>query len=240
MKRSGFSKPGKPLERKAPMARGTSTLRATKPIEAKPPKGPRPKKCGNRACRAPYVPDPKQLFKKWCSQECCEVLIQEKITKQRTARESAERAKRKKETAETKAKMEAMQPPKWWLARAKKRFHEYVRCRDEGKPCASCDTILRVLGRPGGDYDAGHFRSVGSSKHLEFDERNVFGQCKHCNDHMKGNPQEYERRLRILKGDAFVDELLADQAPRHFKIDDFQRIYDHYSALLKELRKSRA
>lgn len=34
MKRSGFSKPGKPLERKAPMARGTSTLRTTKPLQA--------------------------------------------------------------------------------------------------------------------------------------------------------------------------------------------------------------
>jgi len=78
---------------------------------------------------------------------------------------------------------------------------------------------------------------VGSAKHLEFDERNVWGQCKHCNDRLTGNPQEYERRLRILKGDAFVDDLLADQTPRHYKAADYQAIEAHYKARLAELKK---
>lgn len=198
--------------------------------EPKPAKGPKPKKCANKACRAPYVPDPKHPFIVWCSPECATVIAADRIAKQRAARE-------RKERAETKKKLEAMKPAKWWKAKAKKAFHAYVRARDEGKPCASCDTILMKLGRAGGDYDAGHFRSVGSAKHLEFDERNVWGQCKHCNDYMKANPQEYERRLRILKGDSFVDELLADQAPRHLKINDFQRIEEHYAAMLRQLKK---
>jgi hypothetical protein len=57
---------------------------------------------------------------------------------------------------------------------------------------------------------------------------------------MASNPQEYERRLRLLKGDAFVDELLADDEPRHLKIADYQRIEATYKAKLAELRKEAA
>lgn len=217
------------IQRKIPMQRTAFKRAEQKPAAGKP----KAKKCANRACRAPYVPDPKQPWKNWCSDDCALVIALDKIAKQKAAKE-------RKERAETKAKLEGMQPAKYWKAKAKKAFHAFVRVRDAGKQCASCDTILLRLGRAGGDYDAGHFRSVGSAKHLEFDERNVWGQCKHCNDHMKGNPQEYERRLRIRKGDSFVDELLADQAPRHLKINDYQRIETDYKARLRELQKGSA
>lgn len=152
---------------------------------------------------------------------------------------AAEEAAKVDRAVDRKRKQE-MQPKKYWTARAKKALHAYIRARDEGKPCISCDTILRNTGRPGGDYDAGHFRSVGSAKHLEMVEENIFGQCKHCNDYKASNAQEYERRLRILRGDEYVDRLLADNEPRHLKIEDYQQIEATYKQKLKELQKERA
>lgn len=195
--------------------------------EPKPAKGPKLKKCA--ICRAPF--QPRSMTHKACGPDCSQTLMErDKRIKQSKAQ--------RQERAEDKAKLEAMKPAKWWKSKAKTAMHLYVRTRDAGKPCASCDTILLQLGRPGGDYDAGHFRSVGSAKHLEFDERNVFGQCKHCNDHLKGNQLEYERRLRLLKGDKFVDELRADNAGRHYKIADYQEIEQYYKAKLLILKET--
>lgn len=187
------------------------------------------RKCAVKSCRKQFAPA--KPFETWCSPECGAAVGLAKLEKQKEA-------EARKDRRETKRKLEGMKPPKWWKSKAKTAFHEYVRAIAEGHSCISCDTILLKLGRPGGDYDAGHFRSVGSAKHLEFDERNVWGQCKHCNDYLKGNQLEYERRLRMLKGDAFVDELLADQAPRHYKIADYQRIEATYKAKLRELKAS--
>src|SRR4051812_20738631 len=92
------------------------------------------------------------------------------------------KAAKKAEHADDQKRKVALRSRKWYLATLKTAMHAFVRARDEGKQCASCDKILIKLGRPGGDYDAGHFRSVGSAAHLRFDERNIWGQCKHCND----------------------------------------------------------
>ena len=163
---------------------------------------------------------------KCCSQSCAETLvIVDKARKLRIDRQAG---------------LIKLKPPKWWKAKAKKAMHLFVRTRDEGKQCASCDTVLLKLGRMGGDYDAGHLRSVGSAKHLEFDERNVWSQCKYCNDKLHGNEREYERRLRLKMGDDYVDGLMADNTNRHLKIHDFQAIEAHYKAALKTLKKDAA
>jgi hypothetical protein len=186
----------------------------------------KPKRC--KVCRGEYVPrTPMQAV---CGIQCAKIAGQAKTAKQKA---DAAKAERKAD----KAKLIALKPRKWWLAKAKKALHAFIRARDEGKPCISCDTILRNTGRPGGDYDAGHFRSVGSAKHMELVEENIFGQCKHCNDFLASNAQEYERRLRIRMGDAHVDALKADNEPRHYSIEDFQQIEATYKAKLKQLQK---
>lgn len=201
-----------------------------------PIKGPRTKKCAVKTCRAPFVPEKTVIT--WCSPECGHAIAVAKLAKQKTAQARASRKAVRDDKAETKKKLDAMRPRKWFLAKAKTALHAYIRARDEGKPCISCDTILLKLGRPGGDYDAGHFRSVGSAKHLQFEEGNIFGQCKHCNDHLKGNQLEYERRLRILKGDAYVDAIKADNDARHLTIHDFLQIEATYTAKLRALKEA--
>lgn len=182
----------------------------------------RTKKCS--MCRTPF--EPRSAWAKVCSPECS------------IAHVAAEKAR--KDRKERQEGLIALKPAKWWKAKAKKAMHLFVRTRDEGKQCASCDTVLVKLGRVGGDYDAGHLRTVGSSKHLEFDERNVWGQCKYCNDRLHGNEREYERRLRIKMGDEYVDGLMADDTPRHYKIHDFQAIEAFYKNELKQLIKEKS
>jgi len=219
------------LSRKTPLARTPfkpKPVASGKPApEPKPPKGPRRKLC--KHCKTPFTPF--RALEAWCSPDCGAEVAK--------ARLAAQKAKaQRQERAETKAKLITMKPRKWWVAKAKKAMHLFVRTRDEGKPCCSCDTILVKAGSMGGDYDAGHLRSVALAKHLEFDPRNVWGQCKSCNGTLKrGNIYEYERRLRIKIGDAEVDALMADNAERHLKIADFQEIEAYYKTKLKELKK---
>ena len=116
-------------------------------------------------------------------------------------------------------------------------FRAWVRARDEGKPCISCDKPLIKTGKIGGDYDAGHYRSVGSAKHLEFDERNVHGQCKYCNDQLKSNPQGYRPRLIDRIGIDAVLALESDHEPRKYSKDDLREMKAHYIAKRKALIK---
>lgn len=124
--------------------------------------------------------------------------------------------------------------------RAKTAFHAYVRARDEGKECISCETILVKLGRVGGDYDAGHRRSVGSARHLEFDERNVHGQCKYCNSRLAGNPDGYNAKLPSRIGQEEFDALMVDESPRNLRKEDYQEIEAIYKRKLKELNNGRS
>lgn len=196
-----------------------------KPKVAKPSPGPRKRLCQH--CKSPFQPF--RLLEAWCSPECGAEVAKARLAKQRAKQQKAERAA-------DKAKMITLRPRKWWVAKAKKAMHLYVRTRDHGKPCCSCDTVLINTGKLGGDYDAGHLRSVGSAKHLEFDPRNVWGQCKDCNMRLHGNEREYERRLRLKEGDAMVDSLMADNDDRHLKNADLQEIEAYYKLKLKELQ----
>lgn len=208
------------------------------PSEPKPAKGPRTRKCSAKGCMHRVVPDPLEPRVTWCSEDCAVTIALDAMAARKAKLERATRAAKKVERAEDRKRKIALQPRKWYVATLKTAMHAYVRARDEGKQCASCDTVLIRLGRIGGDYDAGHFRSVGSAAHLRFDERNIWGQCKHCNDAKTGNPHEYERRLRLRKGDQFVDELLADQAPRKYTITDLEAMTAHYRAKLKQLKEA--
>lgn len=61
-------------------------------------------------------------------------------------------------------------------------FSQYIRDRDMGKPCISCDIILEL-----GAIQAGHYVPVGgSSIAMHFREDNVHGECPTCNADFHG------------------------------------------------------
>ena len=68
-------------------------------------------------------------------------------------------------------------------------FNTYIRFRDKGKPCISCNNKIKDK------YDAGHYFSVGGYPALRFNEDNVHAQCVSCNQWLHGNLIMYAENL---------------------------------------------
>ena len=81
---------------------------------------------------------------------------------------------------------------------ADKKFSEYIRLRD--KKCQRClrPGIPDSEGREIGGLDNSHFWSRGRES-TRFDPLNCDAMCRHCHEHLGGNPGEYaywkEQRL---------------------------------------------
>ena len=183
------------------------------------------KRCRN--CRNHFTPY--SSFEKFCSKSC-------EFADREYKRLMLLNAQKKAEQRAIKARLLDLEPKAYWWKIARRWFNAAIRARDEGKECISCDTILIKSGKPGGDYDAGHRRSVGSAKHLEFDPRNVHGQCKYCNDHLAGNPDAYNAKLPSRIGQEAFDALMCDQEPRNLTISDYKAIIESSKQLLRELK----
>jgi hypothetical protein len=107
-------------------------------------------------------------------------------------------------------------------------FNAFIRKRDTGKPCISCDRPLK------GKYDAGHYYSVGAYPNLRFDEDNVFGQCTHCNMHKGGNISEYALRLPKRIGQEAFDALTERRMmPKNYSIPEIKEKIVYYKSLMK-------
>lgn len=132
-------------------------------------------------------------------------------------------------------KLERLKRRSEWIKEAQIAFNAFIRLRDAGKPCICCGKPLGEES-PGGAYDCGHCRSVGSAPHLRFDERNAHAQRKQCNRYGAGRAVDYRIGLISRLGVGVVDELESDQSVKHYSIDDLKAIRDHYRAKLKELK----
>lgn len=138
--------------------------------------------------------------------------------------------KAKKETTERK---KALKSRAEWLKEAQAVFNKYIRMRDEGKPCISCSR------HHGGQYHAGHFRSIGAAPELRFNEYNCHRQCQPCNTHLSGNLLEYRRRLVAKIGIELVEWLEGPHEAKKYTIDEILEIKKHYQQKIKELERER-
>ena len=125
-----------------------------------------------------------------------------------------------------------------WLTEAQAAFNSFIRARDAGKPCICCARTKDSSAAPGGEWDAGHYRSRGSAPHLRFDERNVHAQLKYCNRYASGNVVSYRQGLIERIGVQALWALEADQTPRKYSIDDLRAIKTEYAAKARELKKA--
>ena len=148
----------------------------------------------------------------------------------------ARKVVQKKDKQQTKIKLDAMQTKPQLVKRAQTAFNAYIRARDAGKPCISCDKPLD--GGPN-TFDAGHYRSVGSAPHTRFVEDNVHGQCKKCNCHLSGNAVEYRKRLMERIGLERLEQLESDNVLRKYTKEGLEQISKHYRAEARRLAKER-
>lgn len=199
------------MKRSTPMKRTafvqisrSDTLSVKVPVkEAKPPKGPKPRKCGNKACRAPFVPF--RSLESWCSPSCGAVIALEKAAKQKAKADRIERADIKRRKAEA-------MPLRERLKKTETVMNRYVRVRDAHLGCCSCDKPASWDGQ----WHASHFKSVGSNSILRFNLWNINKACAECNLFMSGNIAEYEKRLRLKKGSDCVEWLHCQNGVRKY------------------------
>lgn len=147
-------------------------------------------------------------------------------------KEGRQRRQAKRESFKTKAQ---------WDKEAQSAFNRYIRIRDEGKPCISCDASLVGKGNflTGSAIDASHYRSRGAASHLKFNVFNVHSACTRCNRQLSGNAVEY--RIRLIKriGIELVERLESDNEPRRFDIPYLQRIKSIFTRKARALEKRR-
>jgi hypothetical protein len=118
-------------------------------------------------------------------------------------------------------------------AEAKKVFQKWVRLRDAGKPCKSCQNP-----NPS-DWCGSHFFSAGVYSGMIFDERNCHGCCNtYCNKYLSGNLINYRINLVLEFGEDWVRQLENDALERKnykYTKDELIEIKKKYEAKIKSL-----
>ena len=115
---------------------------------------------------------------------------------------------------------------------AQKAFNAFIRIRDEKEPCISCGRYHT------GVYDAGHYKSVGSSPELRFEELNCHKQCHwNCNINLSGNIENY--RINLIKkiGVENVEWLEGKHEPKKYNCEQLKEIELYYKEQKKALRR---
>lgn len=129
-------------------------------------------KCKN--CKEKF--EPIRFNMKYClNDECVRVWVE------------SEKAKTWKKTKQ-KAKQDLMTLSDY-LKLAQQVFNKFIRLRDKGQVCISCQKKIN------GVEHASHFLSAGGHSIVRFHEDNVWTSCYKCNVMLSGNQVEYRKAL---------------------------------------------
>lgn len=122
-------------------------------------------------------------------------------------------------------------------AKAQKSFNEFIRIRDAHLGCVSCDKPADW----GGQWHAGHYKTVGARPDLRFDENNCHKQCSVCNNYLSGNLANYRLELERRIGISEIQRIEQDTIKgTPLRATDYIAIHKMYQAKIKELRSSGA
>ncbi|WP_028941808.1 recombination protein NinG [Pseudomonas vranovensis] len=197
-----------------------------------PAKPPRPKKCKNSECGISFTP--RRLGQTVCSPACG--LAIKDVNQDKAKKAIAQRVRREVQVRKEKLKTRADH-----MREAQTLFNEFIRLRDAGQPCISCDSLPSDHDLiTGSRWDAGHYRSVGACPELRFEPLNVHRQCVKCNRNLSGNAVEYRIRLVHRIGADRVAFLEGPHQPRKYTIDDLKAIKAEYRAKIKQLKEQAA
>jgi hypothetical protein len=204
----------------------------------------KPRTC--RVCRQPF--QPVRCLQTVCSPDCA-------IKQSQAKRAKSERIAGIEDRKATAAKLEKLKTPQQKRAAliqaAEKAIRDYRRTYElmKGSGCISCGRSQQeVIGtdgwKPGGAFDAGHYHGKGARPNLRLTPDNIWLQCKSCNGGSskyarKGATvaKQYRENLIIEVGLARVEELDADDLPRHWPDEELIQIIDTYKQKTKELKR---
>lgn len=185
-----------------------------------PEKQRKPKKCS--ICKVSYVPA--NTLQKVCSTKC--------------AIDYANSETRKRWRKERSQYRERTKPKKSLLKEAQQAFNAYIRTRDYGLPCISCNQLPAQ--KYGGTMDCGHWHGTGAHPELRFTTWNATNQCTKCNRQLSGNTKHYERGLIARHGRQWLtrrEQQARDKQPNHYSKDQLKRIKQLFSKKSRLYRK---
>ena len=108
-------------------------------------------------------------------------------------------------------------------------FNKYIRLRDAGNVCISCNK--KPL-----KENAGHFYNANNHWSVRFDERNVHLQCEHCNTYLSGNLIYYsENLLKKIGIEEFENLSVEATKTRKFTTEELKEIIATYKKKIKEM-----
>lgn len=118
-----------------------------------------------------------------------------------------------------------------YLKMAQQVFNSYIRLRDNGLLCISCNK--KPL-----KENAGHYFSAGGHSSLRYNEDNVHLQCEHCNTFLSGNLLNYQVGIQQRIG---AERLLILHQKAHeikrWSKEELEEIITKYKAECKKLTK---
>lgn len=185
----------------------------------------KPKRC--RVCGKYF--EPLSSMAKACSVHCALEIARKVRAK---AEEKAKRAERK-ELREARQRTKTRGDHMKELQAA---FNAFVRLRDAGLPCISCNRPASWQGQ----WDAGHYRSRGSSPALRFEPNNVAKQCLPCNRHLSGNLIAFRAGLIQRIGLERVEWLEGPHNPKKLSLVEIQEMKAFYRAEVRRMKKEAA
>ena len=170
-------------------------------------------RCKN--CKEKFIPI--RFNMKYCIETACLKAFSEEI-KQKTWKETKTRMKTELKTTQD------------WLKEAQVVFNRWIRERDQGQLCISCNTVPKKK-------NAGHYFSSGGHSNVRFDEDNVHLQCEHCNTFLSGNLLNYQIGIEKRIG---AEKLIELQGKAHLEkrwsVEELKEIIKKYKDLVRDMK----
>jgi hypothetical protein len=160
--------------------------------------------------------EPVKFLQKYClKDECIKVWVKAENEKQWTKKKS-----------QMKADLTTLSD---YLKLTQQVFNKFIRVRDEGLNCISCDI-------PPKKKNAGHYYSQGGHSAVRFDEDNCHLQCEHCNTFLSGNLLNYQIGIEKRIGG---EKLMQLQAKAHdvkkWTKEELKEIIEIYKKKIKNI-----
>ena len=176
------------------------------------------------SCNIPF--EPRKHFNSTIKSKYCDL-----CTKTRQALKNLERIKKedKKRLNDKKKELLTVQD---WIKIAQATFNQYIRLRDKGNVCISCQKQAKK-------ENCGHFFNANNHWNVRFDEDNCHMQCEYCNTFLSGNLIEYQKHLINKIGQEKYDALDAKaRETRKFSISEIQEITRFYKEKIKNIKNN--